>query len=286
VGGERAHGCARSPASSVTRPRSRVRRSPAAGRYLRLRRSGARRDVGGGSRAPRPRTNEWVKRARPVLHDPGCAPEPALEARILARRGGETNLRETRRPVALAREGDRALAGCFVPRFGSPFSTRRWVPMMDISHPLERRPLNEERAGSRPIGERELLCRTLLRLFFDHADRGPPGPSRDPEVDALARSFRVVGASSGGARAIDAALFEGRPRVTRRGSRGLSTGGGRPWPRTGLTSTRSGPTGCGSVRTRSPAARDDAMVLAPWTNSRRRSTASRPGAATCRREAA
>jgi hypothetical protein len=130
--------------------------------------------------------------ADPCCAIAGCTPDPALEARILARlAAAKQPARDARGPVDLAREAIALLPDvCAEVRLSVLHSAMG--AMMDIAHPRERRPLNEEAAQiASAIGEREILLRTLLRLFFDHADVGDlaGAETRLREVEALARSF-------------------------------------------------------------------------------------------------
>ncbi len=123
---------------------------------------------------------------------PSCTPTEGLKARVLARlAAAKQPARDPHGPVALARESIALLPGaCAEVRLAVLHGAMG--AMMDICPPLERRPLNEEAAQiAATLGEREILLRTLVRLFFDHADAGDLAGAalRIEEVDALSRSF-------------------------------------------------------------------------------------------------
>lgn len=116
----------------------------------------------------------------------------ALEARVLARlASAKQPAWDPRGPVALAREAI-ALLPEVGPEVRLAVLHAAMGAMIDISHPLERRPLNEEAAQlATALGERDILFRTQLRLVFDHADAGDlvGAAQRIEAVDALARAY-------------------------------------------------------------------------------------------------
>lgn len=131
-----------------------------------------------------------------------CTPTAGLQARILARlASAKQSAPDPQGPLTLAREALTLLPEvCADVRLSVLHAAIG--AMMDIAHPHERRPLNEEAARiAHALGEREILLRTLVRLVFDHADAGDLAGAREQiaEVDALARQFprpsaRVPGA--------------------------------------------------------------------------------------------
>src|SRR5262249_48904669 len=91
-----------------------------------------------------------------------CTPEAGLRARVLARlASAKQPARDPRGPVALAREAIALLPDvCDEVRLSVLYAAMG--AMVDISDPLERRPINEEAARlAAALGEREIHLRTM-----------------------------------------------------------------------------------------------------------------------------